>query len=150
MIETDVMQSIRKNHHKMRDLMTQNISETDLSFRLFHILVNIRETPDINQKDLATHMKLTQGAISGSIKKLLELGMLEQIRLEEDNRYNQLVVTHKGNQVIIDYEKYLDERLEYIFEGFSRNEKEELNRLLRKLNSNLDKIREHDKEGMIK
>lgn len=140
MIETEIMQSLRKSNQKMRDIMTENISETNLSFRLFHILINIREYPDTNQKDLAKKLKLTQGALSGSLKRLLELDMLQRVRLEEDNRYNQLQVTQKGKEVLIEYEQYLEERLKVIFRDFSDEEMKDFKNLLMKLNCNLDEI----------
>lgn len=140
MFEKDISVTLRKTQQKLIDLNRQKIEQANLSFRLFHILVLIKEQPEWNQKDLAKAMKLTQGAISGSIKRLLNLEMIMQVPLEEDNRYNRLVVTDKGYQVIDDFESDVNRRYVDMFDGFSADDLRQFNAYLNQLNSNLETI----------
>lgn len=149
MFEKDISVTLRKTQQKLNDLNRQKIAEANLSFRLFHILVLIKEHDEWNQKDLAKAMKLTQGAISGSIKRLLNLEMITQVPLEEDNRYNRLVVTEKGLQVIEDFEADVNHRYVEIFDGFSETDLMTFNAYLNQLNSNLETIENKKKEGVI-
>lgn len=149
MFEKDISVTLRKTQQKLNDLNRQKIAEANLSFRLFHILVLIKEHDEWNQKDLAKAMKLTQGAISGSIKRLLNLEMITQVPLEEDNRYNRLVVTEKGLQVIENFEADVNHRYVEIFDGFSETDLMTFNAYLNQLNSNLETIENKKKEGVI-
>lgn len=146
MFEKDVSVSLRNTHQKLIDIMRQKIFERNLTFRLFHVLILIQENKGINQKELAKMMKLTQGAMSGSIKRLLELGYIKQVPLESDNRYNTLVITKKGEVVIRDHSKDIDMRFEKIFEDFSEDDLTKFNEYLNLVNYNLDKISEEDKK----
>ncbi len=148
MFEKDISVTLRKTQQKLAGIFRQKVSEANLSFRLFHILVLINERPNANQKYLAKEMKLTQGAMSGSIKRLLTLGLIKQVPLVEDNRYNRLVITKKGLQVIEDYEETLNERFSHIFEGFSAEDLVVFNEYLNRLNGNLEDINKKHKEGV--
>lgn len=149
MLEKDVATTLRNTHQKMSDIMRAKIAQRKLTFRLFHILILIKENPDTSQKYLAKTMRLTQGAMSGSIKHLLKLGFLKQVPLESDNRYNKLVITKKGLDVIEDHILEVDERFEKIFDNFSESELTDLNNYLNRVNTNLDAISQEDKEGVI-
>lgn len=140
MFEKDISVTLRKIQQKLIDLNRQKIEEANLSFRLFHILVLIKEQPEWNQKDLAKAMKLTQGSISGSIKRLLKLEMIQQVPLKEDNRYNRLVVTDLGFKVIDDFESDVNRRYNEMFNGFSEADLKLFNQFLNILNSNLETI----------
>lgn len=140
MFEKDISVTLRKIQQKLIDLNRQKIEEANLSFRLFHILVLIKEQPEWNQKDLAKAMKLTQGSISGSIKRLLKLEMIQQVPLKEDNRYNRLVVTDLGFKVIDDFESDVNRRYNEMFNGFSEADLKLFNQFLNTLNSNLETI----------
>lgn len=148
MFEKDISVTLRKTQQKLIDINRQKIAEANLSFRLFHILVLIKERPEANQKDLAKAMKLTQGAMSGSIKRLLKLDLITQVPLEEDNRYNRLVLTEKGYKVIEDFEVDVNKRYVEIFDGFSEEDLQVFNGFLNKLNENLETIDQHLKEGV--
>ena len=150
MLELDVVAAFKKTHRRISEIMHRKIKDYNLTFRLFNILMLIKDSPNASQKDLANRMQLTQGAMSGSIKKLLELNLIEQIPLEEDNRYNKLVITKKGSKVIEDYFEDLNERYSLMFDGFSEEEFEQFNKSLLKLNENLNKINIRDSEqGVI-
>ncbi len=150
MIEVDVTIAFKKTHRRISDIMHRKIKEYNLTFRLFHILKLIREFPEANQKDLAVKMQLTQGAISGSIKRLLELEMINVVPMEHDNRYNKLELTQKGNQVLEDYYDALSARFKMMFNDFDEDDFIAFDKALKKLNKNIDEINIIDaKEGVI-
>lgn len=144
MIEIDVAMELRMTHQKMAQVMREKIDEYGLTFRLLHILMRIDKNPDVNQKELSKDMKLTQGAVSGSVKRLIKLNMLQQIPLEEDMRYNKLVITESAREIIDDYQEHVNVRYKDIFLGFDYEELVGFGSLLAKINNNLDEINKDD------
>lgn len=144
MIEADVAMHLRKTHQRITQLMREKIDEYGLTFRLLHILMLIDKNPNASQKELSDNMKLTQGAVSGSIKRLLKLNMLEQVPLESDMRYNKLIITESGKNIIDDYKEHVNIRYQDMFLGFTEDEVVEFNIYLTKINENLDLINEQE------
>ena len=140
MFETDVAMQLRETHAKIGQLMQWKINEYDLRIGLLHLAILVKRYPEKSQKELAKQMRLTQGAMSHSIKKLIDKDILEQIPLESDMRYNRLVVTKKGENFINDYEQYIFKVYKDIFVGFNKKELDDLDAYLNRVNDNLDKI----------
>lgn len=140
MLEADVAMHLRQTQQRLSQIMREKIGEYGLTFRLLHILMLIAKNPDTNQKELAEQMRLTPGAVSGSVKKLIELGMLEQIPLEDDLRCNKLVLSEHANSVLKDYEEHVFLRYKELFLGFNQDELRDFNKALLKINENLDRI----------
>lgn len=143
-IEVDVAMHLRKTYQKISQIMWKKIDKYDLNLRLLHILMYIDKDADISQKELSKKMKLTRGAISSSIKRLINLDLLEQLPLKTDMRYKKLIITPGGRQIIDDYREHVNTRYRHMFIDFSHEEMMEFNQLLLKINKNIDKIMEKD------
>lgn len=141
MKETDVAMKLKATHAKIGQIMQQKINEYDLRFGLLHLAILVKKHPEKSQKDLAHDMKFTQGAMSHSVKILIKKGILKQIPLESDMRYNRLEVTEKGDNFINDYEKYITDLYKDIFIGFQEEELKNLDNYLMRINSNIDDLK---------
>lgn len=146
MVEREVMMQLKGIHHRLKQVMQQNIYEYELTFGQLRLLLVIRNNPDASQKDLAEKMKFTQGAMSVVVKRLLELEMLEQVPLELDMRYNRLVITEKGQSMIDNYESDLLKIDRQMFTGFTDEEIKDFNMYLGRINENLDRINKSNNE----
>lgn len=140
MFESDVAMKLKAIHGKIGQIMQQKINEYDLRFGLLHLAILVKKYPEKNQKEIAKEMRFTQGAMSHSVKILLEKDILKQIPLESDMRYNRLVVTERGNNLIDEYESYITSVYEDIFIGFNQEELKNLDDYLIRINKNLDGI----------
>ncbi|MBU5454221.1 MarR family winged helix-turn-helix transcriptional regulator [Caproiciproducens sp. MSJ-32] len=140
MIETDLAMKFKKIHQRVMQLMQKKIDKYGLSTGLLHIALIIEKNPDISQKDIAKELRVTEGAISTSIKKLLNLKILDQIPLEEDMRYNKLVLTELGKSIIDDYRDHLPNIYKEMFNGFNQEDLLKLSNFLYKINKNLDNM----------
>lgn len=140
MIETDVAMSLKETQMKLGQIMQQKIYEYDLNMGLLHLAVLVQKHPEASQKDLARKMKITEGAFSTAVKRLIKLGVLKQEPLEKDLRYNRLIVTEKGKNLLNDYEDYILNVYKEIFIGFNNEELDLFNRYLHKINLNLENI----------
>lgn len=140
MLETDLALLLKENHQRITQIMQQKIDEYGLTFGLLYLIILIEKNPGASQKELASVMRFTQGAMSSSVKRLLKLNLVKQIPLESDMRYNKLVLTEKGKLMLNDYKDYLQKIYENIFAGFGIGELKELRDSLTKVNKNLDSI----------
>ncbi|NLL30738.1 MAG: winged helix-turn-helix transcriptional regulator [Clostridiales bacterium] len=141
MIETDLVMHFKKIYHRVTQLMQKKIDEYGLTLGLLHIAIIIEKNPEISQKDIAKEIKVTEGAVSTSIKKLLKLNILEQIPLESDMRYRRLVLTRLGKSIIDDYRDSLPNIYREMFNEFSQDELIKLGNFLFKINNNLDNMK---------
>ncbi len=148
MLEASVAMHLRKTHYRMTQIMREKIDEYGLSFRLLHIVTLINKNPEITQKQLSKEMKLTQGAISSSIKRLIKLDIIEQTPLEKDMRYNRLLLTENGKSIIEDCKERLHNRYQDMFFNFTHDELKDFNIFLKKINANLDEITQQDNENI--
>lgn len=140
MIERDVAFNLKSIHAKIGQIMQQKINEYDLRIGLLHLAILVKKYPEKSQKELAKEMRLTEGAMSHSVKRLLNKNILKQVPLKSDMRYNRLVVTEEGKKFINDYEQYITKVYYDIFVGFHKNELEDLDNYLQRINNNIDEI----------
>lgn len=140
MKETDVAMKLKSIHGKLGQMMQYKINEYDLRIGLLFLVKLIKKHPEKSQKELAEAMRFTQGAMSHSVKRLINQGILEQIPLESDMRYNRLVVTERGENFIKDYDQYITKVYQDIFVDFEEEELEKLDEYLMRINNNVDKI----------
>lgn len=140
MIEQKLILQLKEINQKVLGLMQKKFDEYDLTFGLIYLLMVIMNKPNTTQKELAKEMRFTEGAMSISVKKLMNLNMVEQIQSEHDGRCYTLAVTEKGKTIVEDYKHYLKRILQDIFKGFSQDEMEEMSEILMKISGNLDQI----------
>ena len=133
---------LKATHGKIGQLMQQKINEYDLRFGLLHLAMLVKKYPEKSQKELADQMRFTQGAMSHSVKILMKKDILKQVPLESDMRYNRLVVTERGENFINDYETYITNVYKDIFVGFDQGELKNLDEYLKRINTNIDKIKD--------
>jgi len=140
MLETDVVMQLKETNNKLAQIMHQKISEYNFKMGQLHLTILVKRFPEKSQKDLAKKMKFTEGAMSHSVKKLIKRGILEQIPLETDMRYNRLVLTEEGQSFINEYEQYVEKIYKNIFNDFQNNELIMLDKLLKRINKNIEKV----------
>lgn len=142
MIEKDLALELKAINQKISNIMQQRLDKCGLTLGLLYLLKIIENNPGVNQKELAKEMRLTQGAVSISIRRLMELHLLDKQPLEEDLRHHRLVITDRGKEIICSYEKYLEELIKDIFAGFTPAELEKLYKFAGRINGNLKNILE--------
>lgn len=150
MIEREVAMQLKGIQQKATQMMLQKIDEYGLTFGQLHLMMLVEKSPDANQKDFAKQMRITKGALSIMVKHLLNLGMLEQVPLEIDMRYNRLVLTAKGRSMINDYKEDLNLKYKDMYIDFSDSELEKLNGYLIKINKNLDSMNKSNNEQNLR
>jgi len=140
MLEKELLVLLKEANQKIINIMQIKIDDYGLTFGLLYLLINIMNKPDTTQKELAKEMRFTEGAMSISVKRLMNLGLIEQVQCQLDGRCNRLVVTEKGKRVVEDYKHNLHDIIEDIFNEFEVEELQTVKRFLIRMNTNLNQI----------
>ncbi|MFB9330940.1 MarR family winged helix-turn-helix transcriptional regulator [Paenibacillus aurantiacus] len=102
------------------------------------ILVRLTEEGALKASVLAEKLFITPGAVTGIADKLIEMGLLERERAQDDRRVVFLSVTEEGRSIV----KTLKEKRMVIttkmFSGLSAVDIRELTRLLNRISLNID------------
>ncbi len=103
------------------------------------LLMHLSRAKDIqNQKDIAKKFEISQAAIAVALRKLEANGYIKKEVKENDNRFNEIIITDKGNDIIKKSRQAFDEIDRYTFKDFTEEEIDTLTFLLRKMRKNLN------------
>ena len=74
-----------------------------------------------SQKRLAEYFGITPAAVTGALQKMEADGYILRT-LGEDNRFNEIIITEKGKEVVEQTKVIFAQIDQSLFEGFSRQE----------------------------
>ena len=134
-------------HH--RAVMERMLSTTGVYRSQHKILMTISHNPNISQKELADRNEVSTATIAVSLKKLEKGGYIKRLVDEKDNRYNQICITQKGQEIVEKSHQIFTEVDEAMFAGLSEEEYQILEAILDKIYSNLEEygqIKEKERE----
>ncbi|MBO4887506.1 MAG: MarR family transcriptional regulator [Firmicutes bacterium] len=114
-------------------------SQHRLLLTLSHL---IGERQNVSQRDLAESLNVTPAAVAVTLKKLEKNGIVTKTASEADNRYNELTITEKGEQIVKDSKKAFHNTDMLMFRDFSREELEQLGEYLDRIADNLLSVTE--------
>lgn len=89
-----------------------------------------------SQKALAEHLDITPAAVTGALKKIEQDGYIERT-LGKDNRYNEVVITEKGREVVRKTKELFSKTDRSLFDGFTQDELDIYILCLEKLQANI-------------
>jgi DNA-binding MarR family transcriptional regulator len=130
---------------KHRKVMQSNLEDTGLYHAQHRLLMKIFRNKYASQKELAKSMEVSTATIAVSLKKLEKGGYIQKIMDKSDNRFNQIVITEKGNQVVEQSKQIFDDSEKKILQGFTDEEKSTLYAMIQRLHDNLSKMEEEIK-----
>jgi len=107
---------------KHRRIMQKFLDETGVYQAQHRLLMEIFRNPDASQNDIARSMDVSAATIAVSLKKLEKGGYIKRETVEEDNRFNKITITEKGNKVVEQSKQIFDLVHQKVFEGFSEEE----------------------------
>ena len=131
------LMSIMRDHKKVIDLY---VGETNLhksQHRMLMVLSHLGS--NVSQRDLAERLNITPAAVAVTLKKLEKNGLVERTVSESDNRFNQVVLTEKGKQIVKESHKVFKYADEKMFSGFSQEELDVLEAYVTRIKENLEK-----------
>jgi len=120
-----------------RKICEKMLSKTGVYRSQHRILMYISKNKNTSQKQIAEAMEVSTPTIAVSIKKLEAAGYVHKITNKEDNRFNKIVLTAKGEEVIKLSKKIFDDIEKNMFNNFSNDEIKTLNSYLIRMYQNL-------------
>ena len=93
----DTLYVFHKNH---KDYLNYEFAKYNLSLIQVFCIYKVYENEGINQKDLATDLILTKGAITNAVTKLESNGYITREKVPEDKRHYSLRLTEKGEKLV--------------------------------------------------
>ena len=131
------LMAIMRDH---KSIIDSYVNETKLHKSQHRLLMVLsRMEKNISQRDLAEMLNITPAAVAVTLKKMEKMGLVNRMVAEQDNRYNQVVLTDKGKKIVKESRKifqYVDEKM---FAGFSEEELDAFEGYLNRIKENLIK-----------
>ena len=97
------------------------------------ILVCLYKNGKMTMKDIANSIHRTKPTVTVLIDKLEKLGYLKREDSDEDSRSTNIVLTQKGEDFKVIFEKISNELNKMLYKNFSPEESELIEKLLRKV-----------------
>ena len=121
-----------------RCIFERNISKLGIHHSQHHLLMYISKEQEIpSQKIIAEKFGITPAAVARTLKSLESEGYIERMSDEEDSRFNKIVITKKGNEIVNKSCQMFEETDILTFEGFSEEELVSFNAYLDRIQSKL-------------
>ena len=97
------------------------------------ILVCLYKNGKMTMKDIANSIHRTKPTVTVLVDKLEKLGYIKREASEEDNRSTNIVLTQKGEDFKVIFEKISNELNKILYQNLSLEESELIEKLLRKV-----------------
>ena len=97
------------------------------------ILVCLYKNGKMTMKDIANSIHRTKPTVTVLVDKLEKLGYLKRDVSEEDSRFTNIVLTQKGEDFKVIFEKISKELNKMLYKNLSSEESELIEKLLRKV-----------------
>lgn len=144
MVVTDELLSVTFNDVSDKHNLIKKIAENNLlvgySFMEVHCIEQIEKMKDANVTKLSKNFKMTRGAISKIIKKLIEKGAVAIYRKTENKKEIYYKLTEIGMSIFIEHEEMHRSRIErdrIIFSKLREDEKTTFVNILNKISEQL-------------
>ena len=142
MSETKLSRAINmmiKTDHMHKALIDARVGDLGIHRTQHRILMHLAIHNKLpSQKELADHLNVTPAAVTCALKKIEKDGYIAR-SLGHDNRYNEISITEKGRDLVIQTKQLFSEVDASMFEGFTDEELDTYISCLEKLQANIKK-----------
>lgn len=124
---------IMKLNREHRKIVEREIVSLGIHPSQHHLLMYLARNGQSTQSGIAAAMEVSPSTIAVSLKKLEKGGYIEKEMDSADNRFNRIVLTKKGETVVLKSKQLFDEVDGKLFSGLSEEEKEALDGYLERI-----------------
>lgn len=132
-----LVRDIMKINREHRKMIERRISSLGIHPSQHHLLMHISRTGPSTQNSIAEAMGVSASAIAVSLKKLEKGNYIEKRTSPSDSRSNLILLTKKGEDVVLQSKRLFDATDELMFQGFLEEEKEQFQLLLERIIQNV-------------
>ncbi len=124
---------IMKLNREHRKIIEREIASLGIHPSQHHLLMYLERNGQSTQSSIAAAMEVSPSTIAVSLKKLEKGCYIEKEMDSADNRFNRIVLTKKGEAVVLKSKQLFDEVDGKLFSALSEEEKETLDGYLERL-----------------
>lgn len=135
--ELTMLRRISMLHWKLQSISTAHLQAYGLSGGLLPFLWQVHRYPGLHMDALSQRLRVDKAATTKAIQKLVSQGLVEKTRDPEDRRYFRLALTALGARTAPACREAYEGLNEQVLSGFSREERAELEAMLRRMWQNL-------------
>ena len=137
---SDVWWLVGRTNMKVHRVLSQLLSELDLTLAQHEILVAIWQSPDITQQQLAEKLLVVKSNISALVAKMERSGLLERTPDPSDNRNKRLTLSPEGEDLVIRSLEKQNQVIERMVSVVDDKELEYIERIMRRVGPVLDEM----------
>ena len=130
----DVLVKLFRNINTIEEQTMRTDEYKDVTTNDMHVIEAIGIGEQKNMTTVAKALHVTTGTLTISINSLVKKGYVSRIRSEEDRRVVLISLTEKGRQAFLHHRNFHDRMIESVVEDLSEEEKQVLEKALRRLN----------------
>ncbi len=113
-----------------------NITRSQMGI-LVYIQISECKGIEVNQVDIEKEFNLKNPTVTGLLNRLEEKGYIKRVKSEKDKRYKKLDLTNSGREILEKGKSKAEENEEKLLKILTKNETEELKRILTKIVNNI-------------
>lgn len=130
----EVIEELHTLHKVHKQCVHSKLSE--FTFEQGQLLYLIKEKT-MNQKELASALRISEATLSVRIKRLLDAGYIERTVDEHDKRIFMIGLSEKGQKEVVDLEKKLTYYYRRLSDDITQEEIEIIIRVIHKMKKNI-------------
>jgi Transcriptional regulators len=133
---------VSKAHHKMA---TQTFERIDLCRGQPPVLFALAEQENMTQNELSERLEVTPATMTNLLQRMEAAGYISRLPDAQDKRISRVALTPLGREKLVLSWQLIAEMDEKAFEGFSQQEKAEVNGYLERIHANMTRCcKAHD------
>ena len=102
------------------------------------LLRYVSDHPGCTQKDMAEHFAVSKAAITKTVKRMIDNGLLERKTNEQDERKYEVYCTEKGNRIHKQGAEVFEDVEKLTFRNFTAEEMQQLGSYIDRVMENLE------------
>lgn len=134
-------------HRRTHIYFERQLKPYGLTFTHFRMLMFLSHHEGMRQEDVRAHIDGDKGGVAHSIKRLVELGLVERQPHPEDGRAYVVEMTEQGRELLGELAQIAQRWNEQMIEGFSADELEVAEGLLQRMADNACALIDDECEG---
>ncbi|MGL5329708.1 MAG: MarR family winged helix-turn-helix transcriptional regulator [Peptostreptococcaceae bacterium] len=113
--------AINRDFQKYAEII---LKEHDITLVSLRYLIIIRRCKGVNLQDVALVLNVDKAIVTRTIKKLVDLGLVEKLQDKENSRSYSLHLTNKGIETVDDIKSMFKDWFYFVTSDFSEEERE--------------------------
>ncbi len=123
-----------------RTFFERRLRDINIGFNEQLILQYLYKCENVNQDTIAKHFMLDKGSIAKTLNKLEKKNLINRLDNPNNKREKLIIITKDAKKIMGQVGEELQIWHEYLFEGITKEEIAEFNRILSKMSANAVKV----------